>query len=356
MSVTLLPPKADIETIQTLRQAARAHRVLGELKGLAETMPNKNLLASAVLLNESKDSSAIENIVTTHDALFKAITHTNYQDPAAKEVASYRNALWTGFNMVKERGMLTTNMIIDLQRMIEPNKAGIRKIPGVTLTNATTGEVVYTPPSGETVILDLMSNLEKYINEDYDTVDYLIKMAVIHYQFEVIHPFSDGNGRTGRIINVLYLVLKELLDSPILYLSSYIIRNKAGYYRLLQEVTTTGRWEDWILYILEGIEQTATETIHLVRNINDTVTAVAADIKARLPRYYSKELVDLLFYELYTKRVYIEKGLGVSRLTATTYLKALEDAGFLESEKVGREIIYRNPALLGVVREMGSGG
>lgn len=350
MELKLLPPEADLETKQVLRQAARAHRALGELKGLAETMPNKNILVNAVMVNEAKDSSEIENIITTHDELFNALAQTSYPNPAAKEVAANRNALWKGYEQVKQREMLTINMMIDIQATIEPNKAGIRKIPGTNLVNDATGEVVYTPPSGEQLILELLSNLEKYINEDRDTIDYLIKLAVIHYQFECIHPFSDGNGRTGRIINVLYLVLKGLLDSPILYLSRYIIRTKAAYYRLLQEVTTTGRWEDWILYILEGVEQTSMETMELIKRINNTVEAISADIKQRLPKIYSKELVDLLFFELYTKRVYIEKGLGVSRITATSYLKSLEKEGFLKAEKVGREILYRNPALMKVVR------
>ncbi len=350
MGLKLLPPEADLETKQVLRQTARAHRTLGELKGLAQTMPNKNILVNAVMVSEAKDSSAIENIITTHDELFNALAQTGYPNPAAKEVAANRNALWKGYGQVTKRELLTINMMIDIQATIEPNKAGIRKIPGANLVNDATGEVVYTPPSGEQVILELLSNLEKYINDDRDTIDHLIKLAVIHYQFECIHPFSDGNGRTGRIINLLYLVLKELLDSPILYLSRYIIRTKAAYYRLLQEVTATGQWEDWILYILEGVEQTSIETMELIKRINYTVDAVSADIKQRLPKIYSKELVDLLFFELYTKRVYIERGLGVTRITATSYLKSLEKEGFLKAEKVGREILYRNPALMKVIR------
>ena len=222
------------------------------------------------------------------------------------------------------------------------------------MQNQTTGEVIYTPPGGEREILDLISNLEKYINDDYDAIDPLVKLAVLHYQFESIHPFYDGNGRTGRIINVLYLVLKELLDSPILYLSKYIIRNKSAYYRLLQEVRTKAAWEDWMLFMLDGIEQTAEETLLLVKKINAVVDKTAEDIKEVLPRIHSRELVELLFYEFYIKTMYIENGLGVSRKTAAGYLMALEAAGFLVSQKIGKERIYLNKRLFDVVQEAGS--
>jgi Fic family protein len=214
---------------------------------------------------------------------------------AAKEVVNYRTALWHGYDLVKEKQILTTNMIIEMQQLIVKNRAEIRKLPGTVLKNEATGEIIYTPPSGEKEIMTLMNNLEKYINDDYDNVDPLIKLAVIHYQFETIHPFYDGNGRTGRIINVLYLVLEGLLDSPILYLSKYIIRNKSAYYRLLQEVRTKGNWEEWILFILDGIEQTAEETLLLVKEIKDVLEKTAEDIKTMLPKIYSRELVNLLF-------------------------------------------------------------
>jgi Fic family protein len=246
--------------------------------------------------------------------------------------------------------MLTTNMIIHIQCVIERNRAGIRKLPGTVLRNDKTGETVYTPPEGETEIRDLLSNLEKYINEDYDDIDPLIKLAVIHYQFESIHPFYDGNGRTGRIINILYFVLKNLLDSPILYLSSYIIRNKSAYYRLLQEVRTSENWEEWILYILTGIEETAVETLRLVKRINTEVETMRVEIKERLPKIYSKELIDLLFYEFYTKINYIEKGLSITRKTAVSYLNSLEEEGFLISEKIGKERIYQNKRLYDLVK------
>ncbi|NLM47808.1 MAG: Fic family protein [Epulopiscium sp.] len=351
--VKLLPPDAELETKRVLKQLARSHRALAELKGFAGMIPNKNILINAVTINEAKDSSEIENIITTHDELFKAMSQENYNNTAAKEVVSYRTALWHGYELVKDKQILTTNMIVEIQQLIEKNRAGIRKLPGTVLKNESTGEVVYNPPSGEKEIMALMRNLEKYINDDYDNVDPLIKLAVIHYQFETIHPFYDGNGRTGRIINVLYLILKELLDSPILYLSKYIIRNKSAYYRLLQDVRTKGVFEEWILFILDGIEQTAEETLLLVKRINDVVEKTVEDIKNMLPKIYSRELVNLLFYEFFTKIVYIEKGLGITRKTASNYLSSLEDKGFLVSQKAGKERIFLNKRLFEIVQQAG---
>lgn len=349
-NLPMLPPAAELETRPVLRQLARASRALAELKGYAATIPNQHILLNAVTINEAKDSSALENIVTTHDELYRAMSQSGYKNPAAKEVVSYRSALWYGFQLVRQSGLLTTNMIIDIHAHIETNRGGIRKIPGTILRNDATGATIYTPPSGEQQILDLMSNLERYINEDFDGIDPLIKMAVIHYQFESIHPFYDGNGRTGRIINVLYLILKDLLDSPILYLSRYINRNKTAYYRLLQEVRTDNNWQDWSVYILTGVEETAEETLALVKRINAEVEDMTADIKEKLPKIYSKELVDLLFYEFYTKIGYVADSLGVSRRTAVNYLSALEENGFLVSEKIGKERIYQNKRLFDLVR------
>jgi len=346
----MLPPSAELETKAVLKQLARANRALAELKGYADTIPNKHILINAVMINEAKDSAAIENIITTHDDLFKAMSDASGASPAAKEVVSYRTALWQGYELVKAREIFTTNMIVEIQSIIENNRAGIRKLPGTVLRNERTGETVYTPPAGETQIRELLSNLEKYINEDFNDVDPLIKLAVIHYQFESIHPFYDGNGRTGRIINVLFLVLKELLDSPILYLSSYIIRNKSEYYRLLQEVRTQSNWGEWIVYILTGIEETAQETLGLVKRINAEVETMSSEIKEKLPKIYSKELIDLLFYEFYTKIIYIENGLSVTRKTAANYLSSLEKEGFLVSEKIGKERIYKNKRLYDIVK------
>lgn len=346
----MLPPDVELETKAVLKQLSKANRALAELKGYADTIPNKNILINAVTINEAKDSSAIENIITTHDDLYKAMSNASGTSPAAKEVVTYRTALWHGYELVQSHKMLTTNMILEIQEVVEKNRAGIRKLPGTVLRNESTGETVYTPPEKEKEINELLNNLEKYINEDFEDIDPLIKLAVIHYQFESIHPFYDGNGRTGRIINVLYLVLKELLDSPILYLSSYIIRNKAEYYRLLQEVRIQNNWEQWIVYILTGIEETAEETLTLIKRMNAEIEIMSAEIKEKLPQIYSKELIDLLFYEFYTKISYIKKGLSVTRKTASNYLSSLEKEGILASEKIGKERIYQNKRLYDLVR------
>ena len=346
----MLPPKVDLETKSVLKQLVRANKALAELKGYADTIPNKHILINAVMIKEAKDSSAIENIITTHDDLYRAMSDASGASSAAKEVVNYRTALWFGYEQVKAHEMLTINMIVKIQDEIEKNQAGIRKLPGTVLMNERTGETVYTPPTGEDEIRNLMGNLEKYINEDFDDIDPLIKLAVIHYQFESIHPFYDGNGRTGRIINVLYLVLKELLHSPILYLSSYIIRNKSAYYKLLQEVRTEQNWEDWIIYILTGIEETAEGTLQIIKKINVEVKAMSVEINEKLPKIYSKELIDLLFYEFYTKITFIENGLSVSRKTAVNYLNALERDGFLTSQKIGKERIYQNKRLYDLVK------
>jgi len=349
--VQFLPPDVELETKRVLKQLSRANRTLAELKGFADTMPNKNVLINAIMINEAKDSSEIENIITTHDELFKAMSNINYPSPAAKEVVNYRMALWRGYELVREKEILTTNMILEIQEMIERNRAGIRKLPGTVLKNESTGKVIYTPPQGEKEILTLMGNLEEYINNDFDSTDPLVRLAVIHYQFESIHPFYDGNGRTGRIVNILYLVLKGLLDSPLLCLSKYIIRNKIAYYRLLQEVRIKANWEEWILFILEGIEETAEETLMLVKKIKNVMEQTSEEIRDVLPKIYSRELIGLLFYEFYTKIEYIKKGLGVTRKTASGYLSSLEEAGFLTSHKVGKEKIYLNRRLFDVVQK-----
>lgn len=348
----ILPPNVDFDTIRILKQLANTNRALAELKGYADTIPNKHILINAINLNEAKDSSEIEQIITTHDDLYKALTYENAATPAAKEVVNYRTALWHGYELVKERGVLTINMLIDIQGIIEQNKSGIRKLPGTALKNALTGEVVYTPPQSEQEIIKYLSNLEFYINDDSDGVDPLIKLAVIHYQFEAIHPFYDGNGRTGRILNVLYLVLKRLLDSPILYLSRYILDNKVSYYKLLSCLQNNpDDYEEWVLFILAGIEETSIETFKLVKAIVDEINNYSEDLKQKLPTLYSKELIELLFYEFYTKTQYIEKGMRVTRKTAVSYLNQLEKNGFLSSQKIGRERIYCNDRLFNVVKE-----
>lgn len=351
-NLKMLPPKLDAEKSEILKQLIHSHKALAELKGFSETIPNKNILINSVIINEAKDSSEIENIITTHDELFKAMSKENYENPAAKEVVNYRRALWQGFQLIKERQLLTTNMIKEIQSIIENNKAGIRKVPGTVLKNPRSGKIIYTPPESEAEIRELLTNLENYINDDRDVVDPLVKMAVVHYQFESIHPFYDGNGRTGRIINVLYLVLKNILDSPILYLSKYIIENKTRYYSLFQEVRENDCWDQWIIYFLKGLQETAAASLNLLKRINNLIEETAADMKNKVPKIYSRELLELLFIEFYTKISYIEEGLGVTRKTASNYLSSLEKAGFLSSEKLGREKIYKNIRLFELIKNI----
>jgi Fic family protein len=349
-----LPPAHNFETVGILRRLASANRALAELKGYAGTLPNKNILINAIMISEAKDSSAIENIVTTFDELYQKMAGTKHDSPAAKEVLRYRAAIWRGFELIKEKRLLSANMIIEIQSIIEENDAGIRKLPGTVLRNEETGEVVYTPPSGESVLREYMGNLELYINDhSAHPIDPLIKLAIIHYQFESIHPFYDGNGRTGRIVSILYLILNELLDSPVLYLSRYIIRNKQAYYRLLQNIRETGEWEGFIGYMLTGIEETSVSALKTVREINALFENAAMEIKRKLPKIYSKELMELLFFEFYTKTAFLVDGLRVTRKTAASYLTALEEINILQSEKIGKERIYKNVVLFDYIKTAG---
>ena len=305
-----------------------------------------HILINAVTINEAKDSSAIENIVTTHDDIYKVLTESGYKEENAKEVVDYRNAIWAGYEQIKKDGFINTNTIVKIQGMIEHNNAGIRKLPGTELKNSLTGETIYIPPQNEEEIRDYLRNLEEFINNNEDEIDPLIKVCLIHYQFESIHPFYDGNGRTGRILNILYLVLNKLIDSPILYLSKYINKTKQEYYKLFNEVKNNNNFEDWILYILKGIEITSKETITLIEKIQNEMKNYKEEFRTKLPKIYSKELLESLFYEVYTKIAYIEKACSVTRLTATSYLNQLEEIGLLKKEKIGREKIYKNLRLI----------
>ena len=350
MNLEMLPYKnVDLKTKKILEQLTISSRALAELKGYANTIPNMHILINAITINEAKDSSAIENIVTTHDDIYKVLTESGYKEQNAKEVVNYRNAIWTGFEQIKKDGYINTNTIVKIQSMVEHNNAGIRKLPGTELKNSITGETIYTPPQNEQEIREYLKNLEDFINDDKDNIDPLIKVCLIHYQFESIHPFYDGNGRTGRILNILYLVLNKLIDSPILYLSKYINETKQEYYRLFSEVRNNSNFEDWILYILKGVEITSKETITLIENIQKEIKDYKEEFKVKLPKIYSKELLESLFYEVYTKISYIEKNCGVTRLTASSYLNQLEENGLLESEKIGREKIYKNVRLINLL-------
>ena len=264
--ISELPFNIDLETKKVLKSLPSAHAALAELKGIASTIPNQNILINTLGLQEAIDSSAIENIITTHDDLYKSeLNHSSFKSLKAKEVQNYISALKKGFKLTSESGLLTNKTILQIQEVLEDNKAGFRKLPGTALKNAATGDTIYTPPQDYDEILRLMTNLEKYINDSESrTIDPLIKMAIIHFQFESIHPFYDGNGRTGRIINILYLINEKLQNLPILYLSSYIIKHKTDYYTYLQKVREKDLWEDWILFMVKGIEETARETIELI--------------------------------------------------------------------------------------------
>lgn len=344
---TLLPPTVDVETRAVLKKVASAHRALAELKGSITSIPNENILLETLSLREARESSAIENIISTFDEVYQSSLFSNqFASPAAKEVHQYAEALKTGFALVKKNGLLTNGFILQMHKIIEQNGAGYRKLPGTKLLNDRTGEVIYTPPQEHQAIVELMTNLEQFINNDeMMDADPLVKMAIIHHQFESIHPFYDGNGRTGRIINILYLVQKGLLHLPVLYLSRYIIQNKADYYRLLQKVRDTGEWEEWILYLLTGVEQTAIESMNLIGHLKILMQQYKQTIRNELPKLYSQELLNNLFRYPYTKIEFIEKDLEVSRSTAIRYLEALVEKALLKKQKIGRDNFFVNEPL-----------
>ena len=342
-----LPLDKDIESRKILKKLTSTHRALAELKGVVSSIPNENILINTLGLQEAKDSSAIENIITTHDDIYKAeLNLEGFKSLNAKEVQNYIAALKTGFKLISKNKILTNNDIIEIQSVLEKNNAGFRKVPGTALKNASTGKIVYTPPQDYQTIQELMTNLEQFVNDErISDFDPLVKMAIIHYQFESIHPFYDGNGRTGRIINVLYLVMNGLLDLPILYLSRYIIENKGEYYKQLQEVRETDNWENWILYLLNGIEQIAKETIVLISKIKELIFEYKNLLRDNY-KFYSQDLLNNLFKHPYTKIEFIENDLGVSRITASKYLTLLSNDGLLKKEKLGTGNYYINVKLL----------
>lgn len=344
---TDLPYNVEYETKAVLKKLVGAHRALAELKGVALTIPRQDILINTLTLQEAKDSSEVENIVTTHDELFKgSLGLDNLVSPATKEVQNYVSALKRGYGLVLKNKVLTTNNIIEIQEALEKNNAGLRKVPGTTLKNQQTGEVVYEPPQEYMQIRDLMANLEIFMNNDALTdLDPIVKMAIIHFQFESIHPFYDGNGRTGRIINILYLVLNDLIDIPILYLSRYIIRNKAKYYALLQDVRDKGNWEEWILFMLSAVEETAYDTIRLVNVIKKEMQEMKNILRDNY-KFYSQELLNHLFKQPYTKIEFLQNELGVTRITAASYLNQLAEDKVLFKHKLGKTNYYINTKLM----------
>lgn len=348
-----LPLGQDLENKVILKKLVTAHQALAELKGVAA--PNQNILINTLALQEAKDSSAIESIITTHDELYQNDSQTKFTSLAAKEVHNYANALRYGFEEVKTNGFLSTNHILKIQEIIEENSAGFRRTPGTALINDQTGETIYTPPQHPDDILKLMNELEDFINNnDVADWDALIKMAIIHHQFESIHPFYDGNGRTGRIINILYLVKENLLSLPILYLSRYINQHKTQYYHHLQAVRKTNDWQDWLLFMLDAIEQTAKQTLTLITQIKSLMQDTKNTLRNDLPKIYSQDLLNNIFQHPYTKIDFVINDLTVSRPTASRYLKELVALGILSEQKLGRDNYYINTKLYNLLANIPS--
>jgi Fic family protein len=342
-----VPKIIDLETPAILKQAIRANRWLGELKGAVKAIPNDGILIDALSLQEAKDSSAIENIITTQDDLYRADPDSEkYDSLAAKEVHHYADALKLGFGRVRRQGFIRLADILDIQEILERNKAGLRRVPGTNLKNEQTGEVIYEPPQDPAEIVRLMDNLVAYVNRDEpNDPDALIRMAVMHYQFESIHPFHDGNGRTGRIMNILYLVLHGLIDLPVLYLSRYIVRHKQDYYKGLQNVRDRGAWEEWVLYMLVAVEETARATLEKVHGIRDQMQDMKRRLRKNHGHLYSQDLLNNLFRHPYTKISFLMRDLGKSRPTVVKYLEELSAAGILRKMKLGTTNFYVNDPL-----------
>lgn len=351
--IPTLPLPYELETNAVLRQLALANRKLAELKGVAKTIPNESILISTLGLQEARESSAVENIVTTQDELYRADLNlrTAIKNASAKEVVDYREALREGFEAVRGGHPLTLGIIRKIQAKLEHNNAGFRRLPGTQLKRQD-GSVVYTPPQDGAYIDKCMDNLEKFINDDtLSPLDPLVKMAIIHHQFESIHPFSDANGRTGRIICVLYLVLSGLLDLPILYLSRYIIQNKGEYYRLLQTVRdksqgNAAEWEEWIVFMLKGVEETSSETIKLVLEIGELMGRYKTVLRGNFGKAYRHELINNLFSHPYTRLEYVQRDMQVTRPTAAKYLERIVRLGLLDKFTMGSRNYYVNTPLV----------
>ncbi|MGH8100292.1 MAG: Fic family protein [Chthoniobacterales bacterium] len=341
-----LPPQTELETAAVLKATTRASRALAELKGRTHNIPNPTILLNTLALQEAKLSSEIENIFTTNDELFRGLAaNGNGTDlsPHAKEVLHYRDALWHGMEVLRQRPFLSTDVAIEIVNIIKENNARIRNLAGTKLQNPQTKEVIYIPPEGEDLLRRKMANLEKFCNDSSSDLDPLVRAAAAHYQFEAIHPFFDGNGRTGRILIILQLVMNGLLEIPILFLSRFIIEHKAQYYRSLRAVTERAEWESWLLYMLEAIEKTAHGTTHKINTIRDLLAQTIEKAKSALPKpVFSKELVELIFEQPYCKIRFVEEAGIAKRLTATKYLRALEKAGFVVPVKRGTELIFIN--------------
>ncbi|MBX7481779.1 Fic family protein [Qipengyuania qiaonensis] len=347
-----LPPHGLVENVTMMRAASQAHRWLGELKGKAASIPNQGILIDTLSLQEARASSEIENIVTTQDQLFQASLFPQAAGNAdAKEVARYREALHAGFEQLRERdGLLTNNTIIDMFRILKRTDDGFRSHPGTALLNERTGQHVYVPPQDPAEVRSLMRALEAFINDDgLSELDPLIKMAIIHHQFESIHPFVDGNGRVGRMMNVLYLCRAGLLEIPILYLSRHINRTKGEYYRELQKVRDDGQWEDWIVYMLNAVSLTAQATLSLVEDIRISMAETKVWLRTNHERMYTQDLLNSLFRHPYTRIDLLVRDLGITRPTASKYLELLTDEGRLSKHRLGRDVYFVNDQLVGLL-------
>jgi len=347
-----LPPAADFENRAVLKACITARAALAELKQAADLIPNQAMLINTIPLLEAKDSSEIENIVTTTDRLFQHAQLEHQADPATKEALRYRSALHKGFQSLKDRPLCTATAV-EICRTLKGADLDIRKTPGTQLINDRTGEVIYTPPEGESTLRDMLANWERFIHNQ-DDVDPLVRMAVGHYQFEAIHPFVDGNGRTGRVINILYLIQQDLLQLPILYLSRHIIANKSDYYKLLLNVTCDGAWEPWILFMLKAVEETSrwtTQKIAAIRNLSEHTTEF---VRLSVPKIYTRELVDVIFEQPYCRiSDLVNKGVA-KRQAASKYLKEMVALGVLVEQSVGKEKLFIHPKLMKLLSHDGN--
>ncbi len=346
-TLPFLPPTIHFDDTDILKKVNTANIALSKLEGSSLAIPNRNLLIEPLSVREAVASSGIENINTTVAEIFQAeLFPDKVQSKAQKETLYYKDALRVGYSLIQTQGFLHTNSFLEIQKILEPNKAGIRKLPGTSIMNSTTGEVLYTPPDGEDTIRGLLKNYEEYINDFSDDIDPLIKLAIIHYQFEAIHPFYDGNGRTGRILMVLYLILAKRLELPILFISGYINQHRTDYYRLLSAVTNEGKWKEWIMFMLNAVESQASETAETVNQIKSMHHAYKETIKQKLPKIYTAELVDYLFANPFYSQQRLAHVLGKERKTAAKYLNALLEEKLIEAFKFKREKIYFCPELL----------
>ena len=344
----LLPPAIELETRPVLKRCISARAALGELKYAAQLIPKQEMLINTLPLLEAKDSSAIENIVTTTDRLFQFAGRDNaHADPNTKEALQYRRALYEGWKALEQRP-ISTNMAESICSQIKGVDMTVRKLSGTALVNNRTGKIISTPPDGEQLLRDLLSNWERFLHGQRE-LDPLVRMAVMHYQFEAIHPFADGNGRTGRILNILYLVQEKLLTLPILYLSRYIIANKDQYYSGLLAVTREQAWEAWLLYMLEAVESMAQWTTGKIISIRDLADHTTDYVKEQLPRIYTRELVDAIFEQPYCRIGNLVDADIAKRQTASVYLKDLAGIGVLEERQVGREKLFIHPKLIQLI-------